>query len=217
MSQSSTEEPPELNMWTKEDVHQWLMNVVKVPQSCADLFLEHEINGEALNEIEKSYILKLEIPHGPAVKISHYLERLKKGSQHQPQFQSEAENWTKEKVAQWIVGHGKATENSRVNATIQNQIVLKGQNKQAGKNLPMRKTTEVKCQKPAPLIKDNLDGLSTSDFNNFKFHLNHYTDPECTAIPLCKLEGKDTSDIATVVTSHYGPDKALRETKLRIL
>ncbi|KAK1893614.1 Sterile alpha motif domain containing protein 9 [Dissostichus eleginoides] len=263
MSQSSTEEPPELNMWTKEDVHQWLMNVVKVPQSCADLFLEHEINGEALNEIEKSYILKLELPHGPAVKISHYLERLKKGSQHQPQFQSEAENWTKEKVAQWIVGHGKVSgkkaerfQEEEVSgdclvcfekqdfldlelkrgptikilkdlrrlriqeSTPPSKIksFLKGKNKQAGKNLPMeRKTTEVKCQKPAPLIKDNLDGLSTSDFNNFKFHLNHYTDPECTAIPLCKLEGKDTSDIATVVTSHYGPDKALRETKLKIL
>ncbi|KAF3845519.1 hypothetical protein F7725_008682 [Dissostichus mawsoni] len=252
MSQSSTEEPPELNMWTKEDVHQWLMNVVKVPQSCADLFLEHEINGEALNEIEKNTTR-------PAVKISHYLERLKKGSQHQPQFQSEAENWTKEKVAQWLVGHGKV--NGKKAERFQEEEVsgdclvcfeeqdfldlklkrgptikilkdlrrlriqestppskiksfLKGKNKQAGKNLPMeRKTTE----KAAPLIKDNLDGLSTSDFNNFKFHLNHYTDPECTAIPLCKLEGKDTSDIATVVTSHYGPDKALRETKLKIL
>ncbi|KAL3049754.1 hypothetical protein OYC64_009081 [Pagothenia borchgrevinki] len=257
MSQSSTEEPPELNTWTKEDVHHWLMNVVKVPPSCADLFLEHEMNGESLNEIEKSYILKLEIPNGPAVKISHYLERLKEGSQHESQFPAEVENWTKEEVALWLVGHvkgdGKEAERFQEEEVSGDCLVcfeeqdfrdlglkrgpalkilkelrrlrnqestppsltrirsfFKGKNKQAGKSLPMeRKTTE----KPAPLIKDTLDGLSTYDFNNFKFGLEHYTDPECKAIPQCKLEGKDTSHIATVVTNNYGPDKALRVTQ----
>ncbi|XP_034004876.1 uncharacterized protein LOC117497101 isoform X2 [Trematomus bernacchii] len=258
MSQSSTEEPPELNTWTKEDVHHWLMNVVKVPQSCADSFLEEKMNGIALNEIEKSEILEFKIPHGPAVKISHYLERLKKGSQHESQFPAEVENWTKEEVAQWLVGHvkvdGKEAERFKEEEVSGDCLVcfkkqdfrdlglkrgpalnilkeLKrlriqestppsrirsfsmGKNKQAGKRLPMeRKTTEVTFQKPAPLIKDTLDGLSTTDFTSFKFHLNNYTDPKCKAIPQCKLEGKDTSDIATVVTNHYGPDKALRVT-----
>ncbi|XP_034004895.1 uncharacterized protein LOC117497111 isoform X2 [Trematomus bernacchii] len=259
MSQSSTEEPPELNTWTKEDVHHWLMNVVKVPPSCADSFLEEEVCGEVLNEIEKSDILKFKIPHGPAVKISHYLERLKKGSQHESQFPAEVENWTKEEVAQWLVGHlkgdGKKAERLQEQEVsgdclvcfeeqdflhlglkrgpaikilkelrrLRNQesmppsrikTFFMGKNKQAGKNLPMeRKTTEVTFQNPAPLIKDTLDGLSTKDFNHFKFGLEHYTDPECTAIPLCKLEGKDTSDIATAVTNNYGPDKALRVTQ----
>ncbi|XP_010780974.1 uncharacterized protein [Notothenia coriiceps] len=258
MSQSSTEEPPELNTWTKEVVHHWLMNVVKVPQSCANLFLEEEMTGETLNESKKSDILELKIPKGPAVKISRYLEKLKEGSQHESQFPAEVENWTKEEVAQWLVGHvkgdGKKTERFQEEEVSGDCLVcfekqdfldlglkrgptlkilkelkrlriqestppsrfksfFMGKNKQAGKNLPTeRKTTEVTFQKPAPLIKDTLDRLSTDDFNNFKFHLNNHTDPECEAIPLCKLEGKDTGHIATVVTNHYGPDKALRVT-----
>ncbi|KAJ4938991.1 hypothetical protein JOQ06_028454 [Pogonophryne albipinna] len=299
MSQSSTEEPPDLNTWTKEVVHHWLMNVVKVPQKKlkegsqhesqfpaevenwtkeevaqwlvghvkvdgkkAERFQEEEVSGDCLVCFEEQDFLDLGLKKGPTLKILKGLRRLR---------------------------IQESTPPSRIKS------FFKGKNKQAGKNLPMeRKTTEVTFQNPAPLIKNTLDGLSAYDFSHFKFHLNNYgtapgaaqagasnlgfgvraaagasalnverattmdspsgstflpgspkwshvvkkgrrhasekaadkprlrtvaperknkSDPECTAIPLCRLEGKDTSDIATVVTNHYGPDKALRITQ----
>uniref|UniRef100_A0A8D0CQ32 SAM domain-containing protein n=1 Tax=Sander lucioperca TaxID=283035 RepID=A0A8D0CQ32_SANLU len=47
------------------------------------------------------------IKHGPAVKITSYLESLKKGSQHESQFPAYVKNWTKEQVTQWLLQHVK--------------------------------------------------------------------------------------------------------------
>ncbi|XP_044217632.1 sterile alpha motif domain-containing protein 9-like [Thunnus albacares] len=107
MSESTAEPPPEIDTWTKEDVHLWLMTEVKVHQTCADRFIEEEVSGENVYDFEKKDILELGIKHGPAVKITSYLEKLKEGSQHESQLQACVENWTKEEVNKWLLQHVK--------------------------------------------------------------------------------------------------------------
>ncbi|KAM7387816.1 hypothetical protein PAMP_024029 [Pampus punctatissimus] len=100
-------EPPAIEKWTKEDVHLWLMTQVKVHQTCADKFIEEEVSGDCLVGYDKTDIVDLGIKHGPAVKITSYLERLKEGSQYESQFPAYVENWTKEQVNQWLLQHVK--------------------------------------------------------------------------------------------------------------
>ncbi|KAK2835070.1 hypothetical protein Q5P01_015554 [Channa striata] len=106
MRRSSTKSPPEIDKWTKEDVHRWLMTEVKVHETCADRFVEEEVSGE-ISYFKKSDILDLGIKHGPAVKITSHLERLKETSQHEMQFPAYVENWSKEQVNQWLLQHVK--------------------------------------------------------------------------------------------------------------
>ncbi|XP_019119470.1 uncharacterized protein LOC109139682 [Larimichthys crocea] len=107
MSQSGTEPPPEIDAWTKEDVHRWLMTEVKIQQTCADIFIAEEVSGDALIAYKKKDVLDLGIKHGPAVKITSHLERLKTGSQHESLCPSDVEHWTKEKVSEWLRQHVK--------------------------------------------------------------------------------------------------------------
>lgn len=103
MSQSGTRPPPEIDSWTKEDVHRWLMTEVKIQQTCADIFIAEEVSGDILITYRKKDVLELGIKHGPAVKITSYLERLKTGSQHESLFPADVENWTKEEVSDWFM------------------------------------------------------------------------------------------------------------------
>ncbi|XP_056235111.1 sterile alpha motif domain-containing protein 9-like isoform X2 [Seriola aureovittata] len=107
MSQSTPEPPPPMNTWTTEDVHLWLMSKVKVHKTCADIFIEEDVLGEYLVLFKKKDILDMGIKHGPAVKITSYLERLKEGSRHESQFPAYVEKWTKEQVNQWLLQHVK--------------------------------------------------------------------------------------------------------------
>lgn len=105
MNQSTTRKPPLIEKWTTEDVHQWLTTEVKVQQSCADRFTEEEVSGACLVSFDKQDILELGIKHGPAVKITAYLESLKKACKHQSEFPEYVEKWTKEQVSQWLEQH----------------------------------------------------------------------------------------------------------------
>ncbi|XP_070765170.1 sterile alpha motif domain-containing protein 9 [Enoplosus armatus] len=107
MRRSTTKPPPRIQTWTKEDVHLWLMTEVKVHETCADRFIEEEVSGDSLVVFEKTDILDLGIKHGPAVKITSYLESLKEGSQHESSFPAYVKNWTKEQVTQWLLQHVK--------------------------------------------------------------------------------------------------------------
>ncbi|XP_051231597.1 uncharacterized protein LOC127349755 [Dicentrarchus labrax] len=101
----STEPAPPIETWTKADVHRWLMTEVKVHETCANRFSEEEVSGDSLVDFEKTDILDLGIKHGPAVKITSYLESLKEGLPHESQFPAYVENWTKEQVNQWLLQH----------------------------------------------------------------------------------------------------------------
>ncbi|XP_044054917.1 sterile alpha motif domain-containing protein 9 [Siniperca chuatsi] len=105
MRRSTTKLQPPIEKWTNEDVRHWLMTEVKVHETCADTFCEEEVSGDSLVAFEKKDILDLGIKHGPAVKITSYLERLKEGSQHESQIPAYVENWTKEQVTQWLLQH----------------------------------------------------------------------------------------------------------------
>ncbi|XP_051803516.1 sterile alpha motif domain-containing protein 9-like [Acanthochromis polyacanthus] len=105
MSQSTTKLP--VDNWTTEDVHQWLMTDVKVHQSCADRFSEEEVSGESLPLFGKEEIIDLGLKHGPAVKITSFIQSLKAGSKHQSQLPAYVEKWTKEQVNQWLLQHVK--------------------------------------------------------------------------------------------------------------
>ncbi|KAF1385248.1 hypothetical protein PFLUV_G00105760 [Perca fluviatilis] len=96
----TTTKPPSqpIEKWTEKDVQLWLMTEVKVQETCAVKFCEEEVSGDILVELEKTDILGLGIKHGPAVKITSYLESLKKGSQHESQIPAYVENWTKQQV-----------------------------------------------------------------------------------------------------------------------
>ncbi|XP_034003150.1 sterile alpha motif domain-containing protein 9 [Trematomus bernacchii] len=99
--------PQLLEKWTEQDVHLWLMTEVKVHETLADKFFEEEVSGSSLDDFGKTDILDLGIKHGPAVKITSYLESLKKGSRHESQFPAYVENWTKQQVTQWLLQHVK--------------------------------------------------------------------------------------------------------------
>lgn len=95
----------EAEKWSKHEVHHWLMTQVKVPQNCADKFIEEDVLGEYLVSFSKTDILDLGIKHGPAVKITCYLQSLSAGSQHQSQLPAYVETWTKQQVSQWLLQH----------------------------------------------------------------------------------------------------------------
>ncbi|XP_028258964.1 sterile alpha motif domain-containing protein 9-like [Parambassis ranga] len=96
-----------VDTWTAEDVHWWLIAEVKVHQSCADRFTEEEVLGDCLVSFTKTDILDLGIKHGPAVKITSHLERLKHGSKHHSDFPAYVDKWTKEQVSEWLLQHVK--------------------------------------------------------------------------------------------------------------
>ncbi|XP_049444231.1 uncharacterized protein LOC125896001 [Epinephelus fuscoguttatus] len=264
MSQSTNESAPEIETWSKEDIHHWLMTEVKVPQSCADIFIKEEVSGEELVDYEKQNILDLGIKHGPAVKITSYLKSLKEGTQHKSQFPADVENWTKEQVTQWLLQHVKVDDKKAERfqeedvsgdclvcfseqdfvdmelkkgpaGKIMKQLLrlkneesalqpvsrpfrwsLRDKNKQEStKPKPSSRATKSKetTENPAPLIRNTLDELSTEDRKSFNFTLQLYTASKCKPIPKGKLEGKDSMDIATLVTNHYGHEEALRITR----
>lgn len=108
--------------WTIEDVHHWLVTEVKVHQSCADRFTEEEVSGEILVDYEKKDILDLGVKHGPAVKITSYLEKLRKGSQQQEvQAPADVEEWTKQQVNEWLRQHVKLDGN-RAERLLQEEV-----------------------------------------------------------------------------------------------
>uniref|UniRef100_A0A673I447 SAM domain-containing protein n=1 Tax=Sinocyclocheilus rhinocerous TaxID=307959 RepID=A0A673I447_9TELE len=55
--------------WTKEDVHQWLINVVKIPQNYAAILYNEDVSGACLLSFDKKDLIDLGWKHGPAVQV----------------------------------------------------------------------------------------------------------------------------------------------------
>lgn len=276
MNHSPAEPRPKIETWTKEDVHQWLMAEVKVNRSCADLFVEEDVSGEVLFAHQKKDILDLGVKHGPAVKITSYLEKMKTGSQHESEFPAGVKNWTKEQVAEWLLQHGKVdgrkAERFKEEDVSGDCLVCFGkqdfldlelkkgpavkilkeldqlknkpeptpcrvlpigtaQNESLQKNLPPEKPPKQKktpkevealtpqgktketAENPSVVIKTTLDKLGRNKLKSFKFHLRNYNKEGYNSVPQSKLEDKDTVDIATLLTAHYGCEDALQVTR----
>lgn len=79
-------------------------------------------------------------------------------------------------------------------------------------NVPIFSTL-VFLQNAAVLIKNILDKLGRNDLKSFKFQLRNFKKEGYDCVPLSKLEDKDTMDIATLLTDHYGCQEALWVTR----
>lgn len=86
MSLDTSERPPVVEDWTTDHVHQWLLTDVKVSPDDAEKFLDGDVSGEYLVHFSKADILDLGIKHGPAVKITFHLKKLKKEPLQEPQY-----------------------------------------------------------------------------------------------------------------------------------
>nr|XP_057929913.1 sterile alpha motif domain-containing protein 9-like isoform X2 [Doryrhamphus excisus] len=106
MSGPHCELPDQVAKWTTKDVTHWLTSKVRVHPTFADKFEKEDVCGEFLLTFEKKEILEMGIKHGPAVKITRYLEQLKKeekGSEMESRKPCLIEQWTKEEVYQWLL------------------------------------------------------------------------------------------------------------------
>ncbi|XP_031416183.1 sterile alpha motif domain-containing protein 9 [Clupea harengus] len=74
--------PPDLSQriedWTREDVRQWLLTNLKVPQEYADILYDEDVSGASLACFRKQDLIDLGIRHGPAVLIVTNVEKVKK-------------------------------------------------------------------------------------------------------------------------------------------
>ncbi len=93
MSQKTTTLPRLVEKWTKEQVHHWLTEVVKVDKKHADKLYDEEVSGEALVCYQPSDLHYLGIKHGPAVMIINRLKQLYESDptspEHSPTLQKE--------------------------------------------------------------------------------------------------------------------------------
>lgn len=181
MSESTTE----IETWTKEDVHRWLMTEVKVHRSCADTFVEEEVSGEVLGDFEKKDVLELAIKHGPAVKIISYLERLKEGSQQESQFPAEVENWTKEEVTRWLVQQvkldGKKAERFQEEEVSGDCLVCF--RKQDLLDLELKKGPTVKILKELSRLKNKPEPMMSSIRHSIRLSFRARKKPESKKAP----------------------------------
>ncbi|KAL4604998.1 sterile alpha motif domain-containing protein 9-like [Arapaima gigas] len=69
--------PADIEVWTKEDVRQWLLNDLKVPKEHADRLYDEETSGASLVCFEKQDLLDLGVKQGPAIQIIKNVRRLK--------------------------------------------------------------------------------------------------------------------------------------------
>ncbi|XP_037239960.1 sterile alpha motif domain-containing protein 9-like [Falco rusticolus] len=89
MENSNTEENEKsysyqhIEEWTKEEVKQWAIEVVKIDQKYAEVLFNQDVTGSTLKLVSKADFVEMGIPHGPALQIIYFLKErgiLPKGS-----------------------------------------------------------------------------------------------------------------------------------------
>uniref|UniRef100_A0A8B9GU58 SAM domain-containing protein n=1 Tax=Astyanax mexicanus TaxID=7994 RepID=A0A8B9GU58_ASTMX len=76
--------PLRVEEWTKEQVHQWLSEELKVNQTWADRLYEEDVSGKELICYKAKDLQELGIKHGPAVRIINTLEALVQTHKNEP-------------------------------------------------------------------------------------------------------------------------------------
>ncbi|NXJ91317.1 SAM9L protein, partial [Corythaixoides concolor] len=72
-----------IEQWTKEEVKQWVTEVVKIDQKYAKILFNQDVTGFTLKLMTKADFVDMGIPHGPALKLMYFLKEhdiLGKGS-----------------------------------------------------------------------------------------------------------------------------------------
>ncbi|XP_021243866.1 sterile alpha motif domain-containing protein 9-like [Numida meleagris] len=61
--------------WTKEEVKQFLIEHVNIDQKYAQILYSQDVTGSTLKLLTKADLVDMNIPHGPAVQIIHFLKK----------------------------------------------------------------------------------------------------------------------------------------------
>ncbi|XP_029919236.1 sterile alpha motif domain-containing protein 9-like isoform X2 [Myripristis murdjan] len=69
--------PPTIDDWTKEQVKDWLILSLRIPQHIAQKLCDQELSGACLVSFEKQDLLELGVPPAPAIQIIRQVEKLK--------------------------------------------------------------------------------------------------------------------------------------------
>lgn len=61
--------------WTKEEVKQFLTEILKIDQKYAEILYDQDVTGSTLKLLTKADLVEMGIPHGPAIQIIHFLKK----------------------------------------------------------------------------------------------------------------------------------------------
>ncbi|XP_062425111.1 sterile alpha motif domain-containing protein 9 isoform X2 [Rhea pennata] len=61
--------------WTKEQVRQWAIEVVKIDEKYAEILFKQDVSGSTLRLLTKKNLVDMGITHGPALQIIHVLRQ----------------------------------------------------------------------------------------------------------------------------------------------
>ncbi|NXC50921.1 SAM9L protein, partial [Penelope pileata] len=81
MENTNTEKEEKLHLhqhiekWTKEEVKEFLIEVVNIDQKYAEISYNQDVTGSTLKLLTKADLLDMGIPHGPALQIIHFLKK----------------------------------------------------------------------------------------------------------------------------------------------
>ncbi|XP_035174599.1 sterile alpha motif domain-containing protein 9-like [Oxyura jamaicensis] len=81
MENANTEKKEKLHLyqhaekWTKEEVKQFLTEILKIDQKYAEVLYEQDVTGSTLKLLTKADLVDMSIPHGPAIQIIHLLKK----------------------------------------------------------------------------------------------------------------------------------------------
>nr|XP_055059405.1 sterile alpha motif domain-containing protein 9 [Misgurnus anguillicaudatus] len=113
--------PHQVEEWTRENVHYWLTEVIKVDKKHADKLYEEEVSGEELACYQPNHLKELGIKHGPAVKIITRFNELKKLHENESNSESSEQSQTH----QTEIMQNKTAEVKENVSTDQTQISIK--------------------------------------------------------------------------------------------
>ncbi|KAI4903957.1 hypothetical protein NFI96_000967 [Prochilodus magdalenae] len=179
-----------IEKWTKEHVHAWLCETVKVKQKYADMFIEQEVSGECLLCFEKQDILDMGIEHGPAIKIWSQLKK------HKTLSDTEASSKQETPVK---TSHTTEADVSTKTKRPQRQPIPR---ERRGNQMANIFTLLLNC----------LEDLSKEDFKKFRRYLQDAILNEGNTIPTSHLENKERTDIASLIIEYHGEETALKTT-----
>ncbi|NXC16304.1 SAM9L protein, partial [Corythaeola cristata] len=63
-----------IEQWTKEEVKQWVTEVVKIDEKYAEILFNQHVTGFTLKLMTKAHFVEMGIPDGPALKIMYFLK-----------------------------------------------------------------------------------------------------------------------------------------------
>ncbi|XP_013013899.2 sterile alpha motif domain-containing protein 9 [Cavia porcellus] len=75
--------PENIDDWTKEDVNRWLESH-KIDQKHREILIAQDVSGATLKWLNKSDLVDMGIPHGPAIQIVGLFNELQKTSSEDP-------------------------------------------------------------------------------------------------------------------------------------